>query len=498
MLPPSLQWLATNEGVEISTTRFAANTFLPLPLHYPGRIADPNAHPITRFSTPAERELFKMQYRNSPDTSNSQNSHDGWDFGAMAIWWNRYVDALEKKKDFSSGVFRKTEAVLRAFYKERTRIANVASTIAHRSADQDNASLKELSFELQQRFRDSSGIDFQSAGERPKRSRGHTCLHCVLHCLRSAPMVSAALRGVALATAAANDADLNVDGDGDVVTLAAPAAGASVAAVAPAATATASLATSGHAEDEEDDGADDGMCFGGSKRRWRRRRYRVGGDDEDNDGDACASGSSMSSDSDGDDAEPPARASASARASVSAPACTTGLASGPTPAPAPPMPGRRAIPQATSVSSTIGPIGLSLSRPPHSNRILVPSLQAPITVTLRIPPQPPLPPQPLSQRRRGHSRKLVMKRPDKRRSSVTATVRRGVCRRCGHSKTRGTTIGGVATEPLHNAGPRVVAEVRCGFAPWTLAIAWLDSRCWVTRHRGKSGRDSRRSALRRL
>jgi hypothetical protein len=86
MLPPSLQWLATNEGVEISTTRFAANTFLPLPLHYPGRIANLNSHPTTRVSTPAERELFKEQYRNFPDTSNSQNSHDGWDFGAMAIW----------------------------------------------------------------------------------------------------------------------------------------------------------------------------------------------------------------------------------------------------------------------------------------------------------------------------------------------------------------------------------------------------------------------------
>ena len=59
MLPPSLQWLARQEGAKIPTTRFA---------------------------TPQERDLFKDNYRRFRSSSKSQDSHDQWDFAAMLRW----------------------------------------------------------------------------------------------------------------------------------------------------------------------------------------------------------------------------------------------------------------------------------------------------------------------------------------------------------------------------------------------------------------------------
>ena len=181
MLPPSLQWLARQEGVKIPTTRFA---------------------------TPQERDLFKDNYRRFRSSSKSQDSHDQWDFAAMAVWWDAYVDELEKKRGFSSGIFRKTEAILRSFYKERLRIINIASTVAQSS--ESGAPLREVNFELQQALRDDGGFAFLEGAPRPKRARGSSCLNCVQHCPRI-PHVSSSLRGSVLRAAAMDTAELTFD-----------------------------------------------------------------------------------------------------------------------------------------------------------------------------------------------------------------------------------------------------------------------------------------------
>jgi hypothetical protein len=100
----------------------------------------------------------------------------------MATWWDAYVDELEKNRDFSSGIFRKTEAILRSFYKERLRVINIASTDAQCS--EPGAPLREVNFELQQALRYDGAFAFSEAAPRPKRARGSACLHCVQHCPR--------------------------------------------------------------------------------------------------------------------------------------------------------------------------------------------------------------------------------------------------------------------------------------------------------------------------
>ena len=138
-MPPSLQWLASEERVLI---------------------------PTTRVSTKEERALFKSNYLRFPaprGATASSDDRDGIDFSAFTLWWNYEVDAKEKGRDFTSGLFRKTAALLRLHYKERLRILNIASTIAApapiaEGATQD-ASIRDANLVLRGLLRNSERDD---------------------------------------------------------------------------------------------------------------------------------------------------------------------------------------------------------------------------------------------------------------------------------------------------------------------------------------------------
>ena len=94
-MPPSLQWLASEERVLI---------------------------PTTRVSTKEERALFKDNFLRFPaprGATASADDRDGIDFNAFTLWWNYEVDAKEKGRDFTSGLFRKTAALLRLITTKR-------------------------------------------------------------------------------------------------------------------------------------------------------------------------------------------------------------------------------------------------------------------------------------------------------------------------------------------------------------------------------------------
>ena len=81
----------------------------------------------------AEQSLFKGnqdRFNIQKGGVQSANTHDAIDFDAFAMWWNGVVKKNEESKEFGTGIFRKTAALLRAYYSERKRVLNIAATIA--------------------------------------------------------------------------------------------------------------------------------------------------------------------------------------------------------------------------------------------------------------------------------------------------------------------------------------------------------------------------------
>ena len=163
MMPESLRWLARADGVTI---------------------------PVTKMGTPEEKQLFKDNYLRPEfrSSSASSNAHSAIDFGLFAKWWNERIDELERKRGFTHNLLRKTGLLLRAYYKERARIINIATTIAQQQ-DASGETLRERNFELYEEFRAPSRGDgcFQpAAGLQGRRSRTAametSCLHCPAHC----------------------------------------------------------------------------------------------------------------------------------------------------------------------------------------------------------------------------------------------------------------------------------------------------------------------------
>jgi len=89
--------------------------------------------------------------------SRSAVVHDGIDFRAFATWWNKKVDAKETARDFTSGLFRKTPALLRMYHDQCKR--STASTVAGpvtEAAGAERRSVQAASFDLPLSLRGSS------------------------------------------------------------------------------------------------------------------------------------------------------------------------------------------------------------------------------------------------------------------------------------------------------------------------------------------------------
>ena len=84
----------------------------------------------------AEQSLFKGnqdRFNIQKGGVQSANTHDAIDFDAFAmcghvVEWRSKKN--EESKEFGTGIFRKTAALLRAYYSERKRVLNIAATIA--------------------------------------------------------------------------------------------------------------------------------------------------------------------------------------------------------------------------------------------------------------------------------------------------------------------------------------------------------------------------------
>ena len=60
----------------------------------------------------------------------SANAHEAIDYGAFARWWNDIVSDNETKRNFQSGIFRKTAALLKQYGTDRKKIINIHNTIS--------------------------------------------------------------------------------------------------------------------------------------------------------------------------------------------------------------------------------------------------------------------------------------------------------------------------------------------------------------------------------
>ena len=68
----------------------------------------------------------------------SANAHEAIDYGLFASWWNDVVSENEQKRNFQSGIFRKTAALLRQHGTDRKKILDIHNTISgmNQSGDQ--------------------------------------------------------------------------------------------------------------------------------------------------------------------------------------------------------------------------------------------------------------------------------------------------------------------------------------------------------------------------
>jgi len=176
MMPKGMRWLAKAEGTVI---------------------------PTTQLRTKQEKRLFEANYRTfMRRNSTSANVFDAVDYSAFAVWWESKVQELEKSRDWESGIFRKTTALLKKYGKERERVLNIHSTIAATAPNDATLTIRDANVALQGNLRDPGreGSDafrepfplsrrqatVPAAGEDTRRVEDSSRLYChVRSCLKA-------------------------------------------------------------------------------------------------------------------------------------------------------------------------------------------------------------------------------------------------------------------------------------------------------------------------
>ena len=62
--------------------------------------------------------------------TSSANAHEAINYDSFASWWNGVVSENETTRNFQSGIFRKTAALLKQYGTERKKILNIHNTIS--------------------------------------------------------------------------------------------------------------------------------------------------------------------------------------------------------------------------------------------------------------------------------------------------------------------------------------------------------------------------------